>query len=47
MERGGVSRGLVELGSVNVLGGAFMVALAAAPAVFLMLRTGIHRPHKP
>lgn len=37
----GVSRGLVELGSVNVLGGAFMVALAAAIAVFLMLRTGI------
>lgn len=37
----GVSRGLVELGSVNVLGGAFMVALAAALAVFLMLRTGI------
>ena len=30
----GVSRGLVELGSVNVLGGAFMVALAAALAVF-------------
>ena len=37
----GVSRGLVELGSVNVLGGAFMVALAAALAVFLILRTGI------
>ena len=37
----GVSRGLVELSSVNVLGGAFMVALAAALAVFLILRTGI------
>ena len=37
----GVSRGLVELGSVSVLGGAFMVALAAAIAVFLMIRTGI------
>ena len=37
----GVSRGLVELSSVSVLGGAFMVALAAAIAVFLMIRTGI------
>ncbi len=37
----GVFRGLVELGSVNVLGGAFIVALAATLAVFLMLRTGI------
>jgi len=37
----GVSRSLGELGSVNALAGAFMVALAAAAAVFSMIRTGI------
>tara|TARA_B100000575_G_scaffold277667_1_gene264196 strand:- start:1018 stop:1326 length:309 start_codon:yes stop_codon:yes gene_type:complete len=42
----GVSRGLVELGSVSVLGGAFMVALAAVIAVFLMIRTGRFRQHR-
>lgn len=37
----GASETLGELGAVNALAGAFMVALSAALAVYLMVRTGI------
>lgn len=37
----GTSETLGDLGSVNALAGAFMVALSAALAVYLMLRVGI------
>lgn len=37
----GTSETLGELGAVNALAGSFMVALSAALAVYLMIRTGI------
>lgn len=37
----GASRTLGELGAVNALAGAFMVALSAATAVYVMIRAGI------